>query len=296
MSDQVDDRARATTLADGRSLSYQTLGDTEGRPLFFFHGTPGSRLVLSDEDLLAQIPGVQLILPERPGYGLSDPKPERTLLDWPDDVAELADHLGHATFAVSGVSGGGPHALACAYCLPKRVTAALGIASPSPADFKGATKGLALGNKLGLWIGRFAPKLNRWLTLNAAAAFVKDPDRFMDSLIRELPPPDQELLKDSAAREAILRDVREAYRHGGEGHATDGPLTMSSHGWGFDLREITVPVHLWHGEVDTLVPTPMAKHLASQIPGCNARTVSGAGHLLTDLPAVVDEIRDVLTA
>ena len=90
------------TLPDGRSLGFRCLGDENGSPLFFFHGTPGSRFVLSEDDAMAQIPGVRLILPERPGYGISDPQPGRTLLDWPEDVAQLADHLGLDSFAVSG--------------------------------------------------------------------------------------------------------------------------------------------------------------------------------------------------
>ena len=122
---------QSITLSDGRSLGFQRLGDPDGCPLFFFHGTPGSRLVLSQNDRIAQIPGLHLILPERPGYGLSDPKPGRVLLDWPNDVVELADYLGLDSFAVAGESGGGPHALACAYRLADRVTKALVLSSRS---------------------------------------------------------------------------------------------------------------------------------------------------------------------
>ena len=85
-------------LSDGRTLGYEILGDADGSPLFFFHGTPGSRLVLAEDDLLAQVPGLRLILPDRPGCGLSDPAPARTLIDWPGDVAQLADHLGLERF------------------------------------------------------------------------------------------------------------------------------------------------------------------------------------------------------
>ena len=90
------------TLADGRRLGYQLLGDQYGSPLFFFHGTPGSRLCLTSDDPLANIPGLQLILPERPGYGLSCQQPDRRINDWANDVLELADQLRLGTFAVSG--------------------------------------------------------------------------------------------------------------------------------------------------------------------------------------------------
>lgn len=284
----------AIELSDGRALGFECLGDPEGIPLFFFHGTPGSRLVFSRDDLIAQIPGVRMIVPERPGYGISDPKPERVLLDWPDDVAELADHLGLDTFAVAGVSGGGPHALACAHRLARRVTMTLLFASPSPTSFKGATRGMAIGNKLAIWLGRYAPGLARRLTLSFAATFDKDPEGFMDSMAKQMAPPDRALMEKESVRLAILRDLREAYRQGGDAHAVDGALAMTSQGWGFELREITVPVFLWQGEKDTLVPRTMAEHLAGEIPGCTARFVPGAAHLLTDDPSVVEHMGKVL--
>ena len=281
-------------LTDGRRLGFQKLGDPDGDPLFFFHGTPGSRLVFSADDHLAQIPGVQLILPERPGYGLSDPRPGRVLLDWPDDVAELADHLSLDTFAVAGESGGGPYALACAHQLSTRVSKALVLASPAPCNIKGAGRGLAFGNRLGLWLGRYAPWLMRRMILGYVPVFEKRPEKFIDALRRQMAPSDQALLEDADIRKAIVRDLKEAYRHGGEGHATDADLAMNSRGWGFDLREIAVPVYLWHGVEDTLVSMVMAQHLAGEIPGRTAHFVEGSGHLLTENPVVQGEIERVL--
>lgn len=281
-------------LSDGRTLGFESLGDPDGSPLFFFHGTPGSRLVLAQDDLMAQIPGVRLILPERPGYGISDPQPSRTLLDWPTDVAQLADHLGLDTFAVAGVSGGGPHALACAYHLGDRVRRTLAISSPSPANFKGATEGMATGNRLGLFLGKYAPWLVRWLIRSNASAFAKDPQTVIDAMAKQMAPADQALMETALVRDAVIRDFAEAFRQGSGGHEVDGALAMSNQDWGFSLRQISVPVFLWHGEEDTLVTVNMAKHLAREIPGCTARIVPGAAHLLADEPAVVEEIRQVL--
>lgn len=282
-------------LSDGRSLGFQCLGDPTGRPLFFFHGTPGSRLVLSQNDLLAQIPGVRLILPERPGYGISDPKPGRRLLDWPDDVAELADHLGLDSFAVAGESGGGPHALACAHRLARRLTMVLLLGSPSPAGFKGATRGMSLGNRLGTLLGRKASWLIRRVTRSYAPAFEKDPEGFVAAMAKQMARPDQALLKDELLREAIIRDLREAYRQGSDAQAVDGALITASREWGFGLREIAVPVFLWHGAEDTLVSVNMAEHLASELPRCKARFIPGAGHLLTEHPEVIEEVRSLLS-
>lgn len=98
----------AIPLSDGRRLAYAEYGAANGIPVFLFHGLPGSRLSWG---LLPNNPfpkGLRLIAPDRPGYGGSDPKPGRSLLDWVDDVVELADALAIDRFAVLGVSGGGP--------------------------------------------------------------------------------------------------------------------------------------------------------------------------------------------
>ena len=285
---------QSVILSDGRSLGFQCLGDLDGSPVFFFHGTPGSRLGLSENDLLAQIPGVRLIIPDRPGYGISDPQPGRMLLDWPDDVVELADHLGFDSFAVGGASGGGPHALACAYRLAHRVTKSLLISSPSPAGFKGVTRGMALANKLALLLGQYAPWLVRQLIRSYASSFEKDPEGYLDAMVKQLPRPDQALLENVSLREEIIRDLREAYRQGPEAHVIDGALTMASQEWGFSLSKISIPVFLWHGEEDSLVSINMAKHLMHEIPRCTARIVPGAGHLLLEDPMVVGEIQAVL--
>jgi pimeloyl-ACP methyl ester carboxylesterase len=80
-------------LPDGRKIGYMRYGAPGGRPVFYFHGLPGSRC----EGLLLDEPGrelnVQVIAVDRPGYGLSRFQPNRQLCDWPQDVLALADAL-----------------------------------------------------------------------------------------------------------------------------------------------------------------------------------------------------------
>lgn len=281
-------------MADGRALGYQSFGDPDGTPLFFFHGTPGSRLEFSSDDMIIKPPGVRFILPERPGYGISDPKPDRELLDWPSDVLELADHLGVDSFAVAGESGGCPHALACAYRCPSRVTMALLLASPCPADFPGATQGMALGNRIGFVLNRYAPWLVRRLMRGTAARFKKDPERFIDDMAAQMSAPDKALLKEESYRKAIIRGLHEAYRQGSGGQITDVQLIAAGGGWGFKLSEISVPVFMWYGDTDTLVSKNMAKRLAREIPQCTYYDVPQAGHLLSDHPEVIKQFRSAL--
>ena len=100
------------TLADGRALGFAEYGNPNGKPLFYFHGHPGSRF---EARYLENSETARIIGVDRPGLGLSTYKAGRKILDWPDDIAELANSLGIARFAVAGFSGGGPYALACAY-------------------------------------------------------------------------------------------------------------------------------------------------------------------------------------
>jgi len=282
------------TLSDGRRLGFRTIGDREAYPLLFFHGTPGTRFALSADDAIARIPGVRLILPERPGYGISDPQPDRTLLDYPDDIEQLVDHLGIDSCAVGGGSGGGPHALACAYALAPRVTTALLFSSPSPAGFKGATEGMSFGNRLGLWLGRYAPWLLRWMMHGYASALARNPDKLVEAMLKQMAPADRAILEEPGCQEAMLRDLREAYRQGAGGHFLDSTLAMTSRDWGFGLGEIEVPVYLWHGEYDTLVSPNMARHLAAEIPDCTVSYVLGAGHLVTETLEVVEAVTQIL--
>ena len=277
-------------LPDGRRLGYAELGDQDGSPLFVFHGTPGSRLSRTKDDPIAQIPGLRLITTDRPGYGLSDPQPKRTLLDWPDDVAALADHFGLRRFAVAGGSGGGPHAAACAYKLPDRVSVAILFSSPAPANIPGATKGLSLGNLGSILISRYAPWLRRVLMNRYKKVFLKNPDGYIDALASQMSPYDQRILQQPAVRERIKAEIREAYRQGVEGHIVDSRLVMTGKGWGFDLGEIAVPVHVWYGEQDRLVTKAMAQYLVETIPTAQAHFLPDKGHLLLEDPDVVKKI------
>src|SRR6476661_2822678 len=150
---------RIIRLPDGRALGFAEWGDPAGRPVFLFHGTPGSRLSRHPDESQARAQGVRLITVDRPGYGLSDPLPRRRLLDWPADVAALAAALRLERFALVGVSGGGPHALACAYACPDRVTAVALIGGAGPMDDPVALRQMMWVNRAAL---RLAPRLPGW--------------------------------------------------------------------------------------------------------------------------------------
>jgi len=125
------DEEHRIQLRDGRWLGYTESGDPAGAPVLFFHGFGTTRVICPPDNSARQL-GVRMIAVDRPGLGLSTPRPGRGLLDWPPDVSEFADALGIERFAIVGWSGGGPYALACGRFLADRVTSIALVSGAAP--------------------------------------------------------------------------------------------------------------------------------------------------------------------
>ena len=123
-----------TTTADGRTVAYEVVGDPDGTPVFWQHGTGDSRLCKHPDDSVTAGLGIKLVTADRPGVGGSSPKKPRGILDWVADAEAVADAAGLEQFVVAGHSGGGPHALAIAQQLGDRVTASRAGSSIAPID------------------------------------------------------------------------------------------------------------------------------------------------------------------
>src|SRR5690242_9051910 len=148
---------------DGRRLAYAEHGDPSGQPVLMFHGSPGSRVQSHPDVSIARELGLRVLTVDRPGYGLSDRHPGRALLDWPADVEALADALGLGRFPIIGVSGGGPHAAACAFRLPHRVTRLALASSAGPFDVPELISWVKLADRMMFPLARRAPGLLGWL-------------------------------------------------------------------------------------------------------------------------------------
>jgi pimeloyl-ACP methyl ester carboxylesterase len=265
-------------LKDGRRLAYAEYGDPHGRPVFLFHGIPGSRIFRPPLDELTARRKVRLITVDRPGYGGSDFLPGRRIRDWPADVAALADVLGLARFAVCSHSAGGPYALACAALIPERLTAAAVISGLSPVDAPGALDGIILRNRLGFLIGRYVPwpiwRIAIWILFRRA----KDhPEEFVHPS-RNPSNPDNKMLAMPGGLSVCLESTREAFRSGMLGHAWETFRLVRP--WGFSLGDIKTPVHLWHGMLDREAPIGMGRAVARALPDCRAHFLEGESHLL----------------
>ena len=145
------------TLLDGRKLAYSVYGDKKGIPLFLFHGTPGSRIWVLEDDPVAQKLGFYIIATDRPGYGLSDPKDHRTLLEYSSDIKELADYLQLEHFSVLGISGGGAYAAAVSYGLPERVERCILVSTATPFQNGKPSKAMSKENRLAFFLTNHFP-------------------------------------------------------------------------------------------------------------------------------------------
>lgn len=269
---------RVIRLRDGRRLAYSELGDPDGLPIVHQHGMPGSRLEHEAEPDFYRSMGVRVITPDRPGYGLSDPHPRRLLLDWPADVAELADSLGISRFGITALSGGGIYALACAAAIPERLSEVVVTGSPGPMQRKGALAGMRLMTRAGVWFGSQSP----WL-LDAAAAVAsraahRYPRFFVEQANRDKPLADRYWLSMPSVSREAAESLREAFRAGAWGYVAD--IRALAQPWGFALENIRVPVQLWHGNEDTVIPMHHSQYLASVIPGATLRICTGEAHML----------------
>jgi len=264
-------------LGDGRRLGYAEYGDDLGQPFMYFHGWPSSRLEGRLVDAAARRYHLRFIAPDRPGFGFSDYQPGRKLTDWPSDVIELADALELDRFSVVGVSGGGPYAAVCALKIPIRLQAVGIISGSGPIDLPGVFESMRPLNRLLLQIGRTAPWLFNLVSWPTVRALRHNPDDYFHQQLGDMPEPDQVVMARTDIRGCLLDAALEAFRQGPRGAALENGIYARS--WGFELQDITLKVHLWHGELDINTPPTMGRYLAATIPNCRSRFYENEGHI-----------------
>ena len=286
-------------LPDGRDLEILELGVPDGLPLLYHGGQPSAAWASPMLDEVARDAGMRLVTCSRPGYGASSPRPLPD--DGPrvaDDVADCAallDHLGISEFVTLGWSGGGPRALACAALLPDRCRAATSLAGAAPYDAEGLDWPAGMGQDN---IEEYAAAVagpepyGELLTeafLPVLGASQAEVARSMSSLF---PPVDVEAL-DGGMGELLFHTFRRAGEQGVRGVRDDGLAVVQP--WGFDVGSIRVPVAIWQGSEDAMVPFAHGRWLAAHVPGARAHLETGEGHvsLVRQLPAMLAELREM---
>ena len=267
-------------LPDGRVLDVYVGGPEDGTVLLTHHGTPSSGIAMRSSVREAAERGLRWVSYSRPGYGDSTRMAERGVADCVRDAAAIADHLGADRFFTLGTSGGGPHTLACAALLPDRVRGCAAIASPAPWGAEGLD-----------WLAGQAPEnIEEWTAAQAgpdaleayldreaaglgSATTAQD---LFDSFGELLPPVDRAAVTGEYA-ETLIASTRRSVERGIWGWFDDDMAFLRD--WGFALDDMRVPVAVWQGGQDTMVPFAHGGWLAGHIPGARAHLYDEHGHL-----------------
>jgi pimeloyl-ACP methyl ester carboxylesterase len=278
-------------LSDGRTLEYVVAGSPAGIPLVLHHGTPGAAVVYAPAGEVAARHGLHLVTYSRPGYGQSTAERGRIVADAASDVAAVLDALGAGPFLTIGWSGGGPHALACATLAGRCLGAALiggvapygvagldwmaGMGAENVAEFNAALAGEAA--------------LTAFLREAAAGlATIKAAD-VAPALGDLLPAVDVAVLTE-AYEDYLAESFRESVLGGVDGWRDDDLAFV--HDWGVPLNT-GVPVSIWQGDKDRMVPHSHGEWLTAHIPGSRLHRRPGEGHLslfVNEFDAIVTDL------
>ena len=284
--------------SDGRTLAYMSVGPADGPLILHQHGGPGSRLeamLLAD---IAHSVGVRIVVLDRPGMGRSTAQRSRSYAGWADDLQVAATALGADVFAVTGVSEGGPWALAAAYYIPEaRLANATCMAGGCYGTF-GAnwaaqylSKADALGGRLAM---QFRPGFAAMYAI-LGVTVTKFPKQYAKTIMKSVSASDRLVLERPGAMDMFVQDSAECFRAGSSGLVIDAELLYRQ--WEFDVTKIVRPVRFWQGLADTLVPPVINQTVAERTPGAIWHPVEGEGHLLSFVhPEIFQQAKDDIQA
>ena len=269
---------RVIRLPDGRLMGFAEYGDPRGFTVVNAHGGLAGRLDVAAADRSARDAGIRLLSPDRPGIGLSDPQPGRTVLDWARDVEDLVNRLGVGRFGVLGWSMGGQYALAVGSGVASRVTSVAVIAGALPLTEPGVFAQLPAGDRVFTRLSQHAPLVARSCFRVMGAVALRAPRLFRRLGARDLGAADAAVLRSEPVRNFSLMSG-EALRTA-PGMVEDYCAWMRP--WGFAPEDLIVPVDVWGGTEDELVPTTWPPELARRIPGARLNIRTG-GHFMAHL-------------
>lgn len=256
-------------LPGNRALSYVEFGPVDGTPVLYFHGFPGSHqdIHLFNGPELAEKYQLRLIAVDRPGYGNSGSYPERTLVDWPEDIRHLCSSLGLGRFSILAYSGGGPFALACAHASLDGLDKVVIVSGMGPYKAPESKKGAAM----------LIPKAPKLILKGMSKMVAEKPEKLEANMRKGSPEVDMAVLDNADVNMAMNQTLKEAFSSGYQGALADARIYKKD--WGFELSEIDKQVFLWHGENDENVKIETGEYVAEQLPNSRAVIKSDEGHL-----------------
>lgn len=266
-------------LSDGRHLEFLLAGDPEGFPLVLHHGTPGDASMFADWDDACRSQGFRLICPTRPGYANSTRQPGRSVADIAHDIAAVLRQLQYPRFLTAGWSGGGPHALACAaglssQCIGAALLAGVGPSTANDLDFLAGMGQENLEEFGAANAGENA--LRAWMDANGSPLRDVTGNILANALGNLVPQADKDALIGGYA-EHVAGTFRRALKPGCDGWIDDDLAFIRA--WGFEPSAVAVPVTVWQGDLDRMVPLAHGQWLAAHLPHAAARMVAEQGHI-----------------
>jgi pimeloyl-ACP methyl ester carboxylesterase len=280
-------------LPDGRTLEYLIEGEADRPALVLHHGTPGGATRCAPLSDAALRLGFRVLTPGRPGYGGSTPHPGRRVADVAPDTAAMLDALGVTDFVTLGWSGGGPHALACAALLPDRCRAAISMAGVAPYDASGLDwlAGMGEENVAEFGAALAGPaQLTEFMAAAEPGFATLTPDNVIEALGDLISDVDKKALVGAMA-DYLAESARYSVSTGIAGWRDDDLAFTTP--WGFDPAALTVPVSVWQGDQDRMVPFTHGQWLAAHVPGARSHLIPGEGHisLINDIDAILATLR-----
>ena len=284
----IPEKKSLIKLGNGFSVGYSIYGDKKNFPIFYFHGWPGSRFELKNIPLIKK--KCYLIALERPGYGISDPIPKFTILDWPKIVTEVSEKLKIKRFSIIGVSGGAPFALACAHLINKKKLKSVAIVCGlGPSEAKGMHKG-----RVGLLLYYGKKPILSWFLLNFIRGRLLKRN-LENNFVRwkkkiPLPTSDSKLFTLERGLK-LMKNFKEALKYGITGVHRDAQLY--SNDWNFKVKNIKKKIFVWHGTSDLTVPVSISQYYKSNLKNKEMFIKSNEGHFSICYNFMNDIIRQV---
>lgn len=256
-------------LKNKSRLSWSEYGASDGEPVFYFHGVPGSGIEAHPAEQIALDLGIRLIVIDRPGYGNSALQTNFKLLEWPDAVSQLADKLHLKRFSLLGFSGGGMYALACAYKIPERIKQVTLVSSVAPFETEVMQNYINPGFKPLYELSAS----NEEAAIQQVSQLLSSVEVFMDILLQILPPADKELFSKKHIHKHYLNGISLATNKG-----VVNDLRNIVMPWQFDLKDIDLPIDIWHGRNDTLVGFAIGEYLSHTLTNSTSHFFDNRGH------------------
>ena len=268
---------KTITLRDKRQLGFADLGSRNGLPVIMLHSSTGSRLQQHPDESILFDNNIRLITPDRPGFGLSDPNPLLSLLNYGDDLLELAQQLNLERFVLLGYCGGAPYALAATSTLAERVIHTVLISPVTPYNAIDLFHSIKSSNQLLAKIALNCPAALQPLLTLMARNLLLEPERYFDQVYPHCES-DAAALSELEVTDNILLAFRETMRQGSAAFGQD--LHLLSQDWGLDFSTLSQPISIWHGALDSHVSIDLVKQLESALANAKLHEVRGKGHIL----------------